>query len=120
MDDISQPPPQEEQEHVKKPLRFWARWLGYVVILLLGAWVGFWVRKTVVRTQPAPTTIQPTIPPIEPTVSNRPLSSVATQSAFLFAEQNIASLSSSIANLNLTPSELNPPVIELSLGLSEN
>ena len=63
-----------------------------------------------IEAQPTPTT--------EPTIStSQPLSSIATSSAFMTIESSIASLSAAINALNVSDTTLNPPTLDLPLGL---
>jgi len=88
--------------------------LYILLILLLGGWVGFWVNKTVQIKPSASVTTNPI--GTQPTPSNREQSIIASQSAFLNAQQSVASLSASISTLTITDTILNPPAIELPLG----
>lgn len=63
-------------------------------------------------TAPSPQTLQPTPTP------ERHLSLIATQSAFLQLQSNVASLSASIQNVIVSDPILSPPVLDLPLGFS--
>lgn len=89
--------------------------LFIIVIISLGAWVGFWANKTIKQIKPT-IVVSPTPIASAPTPVNRQMSSIASQSAFLNAMQSIASLSASISALTLNDSTFNPPSIELPLG----
>jgi hypothetical protein len=94
------------------------RWLGYaVLVIFIGMWVNFWVRKTINQTSSHPVSSTPLAAPPKPTSSHRQLSIIATQSAFTSLEGSLATFSDTLNALPLTPQELNPPVIELDLGL---
>lgn len=72
-----------------------------------------------VTTNSGQITINPTpsIDPIPTSNPNRPLSAIATQSAFLQLDQAVASLSSAINQANTTDASLTPPVVEFSSEL---
>jgi len=86
-----------------------------ITILMLGAVFGVLLRQDLINkpsiTQPQLQTPTPTI------VSNQPLSAIATTSAFMEAESAIASLSAEAASLNMNDTTVNPPIIDLPLGL---
>ncbi len=92
--------------------------LYIVLTLLLGVWVGFWANKTIKQTKPS-IQITPTSAEAKPTPSNRELSSIASQSAFLNARDAIASLSASVSSLTINDTTFGPPAIELPLGFAD-
>lgn len=86
-----------------------------ITILMLGAVFGVLLRQDLIK-KPSITQSQLQTPtPI--IVSNQPLSAIATTSAFMEAESAIASLSAEAASLNMNDTTVNPPIIDLPLGL---
>lgn len=86
-----------------------------VAVLILGGIFGILLRKNV-TSQPTPTASNTAVPTPTPAV-NRPLSAIASTSAFLQTESAIASLSAAAAALNVSDTTLNPPSLDLPLGL---
>lgn len=87
-----------------------------IVIVILGGIYGMLISQVKPKNQTM-TESKPT-PSASPSLqTTQPLSSLATSSAFLTAEQTIASLSAAITSLNVSDTTLNPPAIDLSLGL---
>lgn len=87
-----------------------------VAVLILGAIFGLLLRQDLMQKPPVATqteTITPTV-----TISpNQPLSAIASTSAFMQTENAIASLSAAINALNVSDTTLNPPTLDLPLGL---
>jgi len=107
--------PSQEKPYTEKPKSKLVPILLGIVILILGGIYGMLIAKekptqTITPSEPTPTASSSI------TIS-QPLSALATTSAFLTVEQTIASLSSAITTLNVTDTTLNPPTIDLSLGL---
>lgn len=89
-----------------------------VIVILLGilAVMGYteWTSRQQVVAIPTPIpTLTPTPTPI------RRLSEVATQSAFLSLDSNVASLSTAISEYSVQDPSLSPPVLTLPLGFSQ-
>lgn len=89
-----------------------------IIILLLGIIFSLAWKATAkpVTTQILP---EPTIEALATPIPNRPLSPIATQSAFISLDQKIASLSASVNSFATSDTSLTPPVLELSLGLEQ-
>lgn len=108
------PPTLPATEQPKKRTTIVPLLLG-ITILMLGAVFGVLLRQDLIKkpsvTQSQLQTPTPTI------VSNQPLSAIATTSAFMEAEQAIASLSAEATLLNVNDTTVNPPIIDLPLGL---
>jgi len=102
-------------EMTKKRVPWVAILLG-VAILMMGAIYGLQVGRSVKVQTPTPS-VAPTANPTTETVKQRELAPVATASAFLEIERSIASLSAAINAMNTNDTSLNPPSIELPLGL---
>ena len=108
--------PSIEKPYTEKPKSKLVPILLGVGIVILGGIYGLLSARiqkpitTLVDTQPTPTA--------EPTISTaQPLSSIATSSAFMTIESSIASLSAAINALNVSDTTLNPPTLDLPLGL---
>lgn len=89
-----------------------------VIVILLGilSVMGYneWTSRQQVVDVPTPMpTITPTPTPV------RRLSQLATQSAFLLLDTNVASLSSAISGYSVQDPSLSPPVLTLPLGFSQ-
>lgn len=104
-----------EPEQTKKKSFLVPILLG-TAVLLLGGVFGLLLRQgntklpseTVAPLTPTPTNMQTT---------NQPLSAIASTSAFTQTETGIASLSAAAAALNVADTTLNPPSLDLPLGL---
>ncbi len=87
-----------------------------LAVLILGGIFGLLVQqKGTIQPSSQTQVISPT-----PTITvntNKPLSAIATTSAFMQTETTITSLSSAAAILNVSDTTLNPPTLDLSLGL---
>lgn len=107
--------PSQEKPYTEKPKSKLVPILLGIVILILGGIYGMLIgqakpTQTITPSQPTPT--------VSPSIAlTQPLSFLSTTIAFLTVEQTIASLSSAITTLNVTDTTLNPPTIDLSLGL---
>jgi hypothetical protein len=85
-------------------------------VLILGAIFGILLRQDLMQKPPTVTETVSVTPTI--TISpNQPLSAIASTSAFLQTESTIGSLSAAINGLNVSDTTLNPPVLDLPLGL---
>jgi len=106
-----QPPPQTPK---KFPV------IGVVtgIVIVLAVIIGGVIAQNpkIITGNPAP---NPTLvaPPPSPT-PERQLSFIASQSAFIQIETNVASLSGSIQNIIVSDPSLSPPVLDLPLGFS--
>lgn len=84
-----------------------------VVLLGVGALLGIKMISSG-RNKPMPV-VEQTVPTPTPTPTHLP-SALATQSAFLKLQANVASLSGAIKNYVVDDPSLSPPVLELPLG----
>jgi len=92
------------------PVRIYA---VLAVILIASGLIGLWTLKSRV----APAVPLPTPTPIVATPAPlRPLSNIATQSAFLQFASAVASLSAAISSGNIQDQTLAPPILTLPLG----
>ncbi|MFZ2024987.1 MAG: hypothetical protein WAV51_01725 [Microgenomates group bacterium] len=108
--------PSVEKPYTEKPKSKLVPILLGVTVILLGGIYGMLISQ-IQKTKPTTTSITPT-PIAEPSISTtQPLSSIATTSAFLTIESSVASLSSAINTLNVSDTTLNPPTLDLPLGL---
>ena len=108
--------PSIEKPYTEKPKSKLVPILLGIGIVILGSIYGLLSaqmqkpKTTQIEAQPTPTA--------EPTISrSQPLSSIATSSAFTTIEASIASLSAAINALNVSDTTLNPPTLDLPLGL---
>jgi len=105
-----------EKPYTEKPKSKLVPILLGVAIILLGGIYGMLIGQ-VKKTPTATAVITPT-PTNEPSISTtQPRSSISTTSAFLNIESSISSLSSAINALNVSDTSLNPPSLDLPLGL---
>lgn len=105
------PPPVTTPKKFKLPP--WAIIAGIVLILVIGS-ILFATSQTptaTVETTPTPTATASAI-------SNRVLSPIATQSAFLKFETDLDTLTRGIQNTQIQNQQLLPPRIDLPLGFS--
>jgi|GEM_PF-2511445 len=108
--------PSVEKPYTEKPKSKLVPILLGIGIILLGGIYGLLSaqmqkpKTTQVTTEPTPT-VEPTI------LIGQPLSSIASSSAFTTLETSIASLSASINALNVSDTTINPPTLDLPLGL---
>jgi len=112
------PIPQKEPEPKKKSPAMMI--LLAITVILLGGIYGMMIYQESQKksaTTIATTTPTPSVTPID---NNRPLSAAASTSAFLQIEASSASLSAAIKALNMSDTTLNPPSLELPLGLQTN
>lgn len=100
---------------VKKKSPLGAIVLG-AVVLILGSVYGIFVQQTS-RSPLGNIPKAPTPTAAGATVSSRNLSAIASSSAFLQAESAVASLSAAATVLSVSDTTINPPAIELPLGL---
>jgi len=108
--------PSVEKPYTEKPKSKLVPILLGIAVVLLGGIYGLLVSQIQKpdKTQPA---VTPT-PVAEPSIATtQPLSGIATSSAFMALEQSVASLSSAINALNVSDTTLNPPALDLPLGL---
>ncbi len=108
--------PSVEKPYTEKPKSKLMPILMGIAVVLLGGIYGLLISRIQkpTETQPAAT---PT-PVAEPSITTmQPLSAVATTSAFIALENSVASLSSAINALNVSDTTLNPPTLDLPLGL---
>jgi glycerol uptake facilitator-like aquaporin len=89
--------------------------LGLTVVILGGIF-GLLLQQNSNPAVSLPTASPSPTPTSTPT-TNQPLSDVASTSAFIEMESGIASLSAAVAALNISDTALNPPSLDLPLGL---
>lgn len=86
-----------------------------IVVVIVGALFLIGIQLMASQTSKAPIMIEKAAPTPTPTPTRLP-SALATQSAFLKLETNVASLSGAINNYVVDDPSLSPPVLELPLG----
>jgi len=108
--------PSVEKPYTEKPKSKLVPILMGIAVVLLGGIYGLLISQV---QKPKVTQIAATpTPTAEPTLSTRqPLSGIATSSAFVSLESSVASLSAAINALNVSDTTLNPPTLDLPLGL---
>ncbi len=89
--------------------------IAAIVVVVLGALFLIGVRFLSSQSSKPPVVIEKPAPTPTPTPTRLP-SALATQSAFLKLEANVASLSGAINNYVVDDPSLSPPVLELPLG----
>ncbi len=101
--------PQEFKPKVKPEI------VAALVVVVLGAVFLVGLRFLSTRSSKPPVVMEKPVPTPTPTPTRLP-SALATQSAFLKLETNVASLSSAINNYVVDDPSLSPPVLDLPLG----
>lgn len=105
------------EEPVKQRKPFLVTVMLALMVIFLGTAALLGLRQF---TRPEPETMTPsTTLPAATVTPLHSLSAIASTSAFLSFEQAVASLSAAIETVNLNDPSLSPPVVELSLGLSD-
>lgn len=121
MEEQLQPPVQPSDQtdpYVAPPANKFPVWLpfviGFIALALAGIIAVIQITRTIsrVNTSSAPT-LQPT-----PTIP-RPLSTIATNSAFLLLESSVNSLFGRVSALSTQDTTLTPPTLTLPLGFSQ-
>lgn len=109
--------PSVEKPYTEKPKSKLVPILLGITVILLGGIYGMLISQ--VKKTPAATVVNATpTPTATPSISTtQPLSGIATTSAFVNLESTVASLSSAINALNVSDTTLNPPTLDLPLGL---
>lgn len=108
--------PSVEKPYREKPKSKLVPILLGVVVILLGGIYGMLISQ-LQKPKPTQTVITPT-PTAEPSMATtQPLSAIASSSAFMNIETSVASLSTAIGSLNVSDTTLNPPTLDLPLGL---
>jgi hypothetical protein len=107
------PEPTVQPPIVQPPIKrsFDLRYL-FLVLLIIGLGGAFFAMRRLPVSTPPPT---PSDTPT-PTPKLKPVTPVATQSAYLELTKGVASLSASISTMQVSDTTLTPPTVELPLG----
>lgn len=110
-----EPPPVAPPAPMPSTPRLTPEVIAAIVVVVIGALLLLGLRFLAAQKPRSPAVVEKPLPTPTPTPVRLP-SALATQSAFLKLEANVASLSSSIKNYVVDDPSLSPPVLELPLG----